>query len=94
MPTTPSPDTPGASAPPRAGRSRRSRSLRCECRLLGGLVLGGKRVPPGRCWVRQIKQVVLLTWAADDGGPRQHELSVEGLRQLLDEGVLERVTPR
>ena len=69
-------------------RRDRSRGLRCDCQLLGTIVLDGKRVPPGHCWVRQRHQEVLLCWAAADGGPQQREIGAELLRQLLDEGVL------
>jgi hypothetical protein len=76
---------------PRSGR--RTRVLRCECLLLGGLVLDGQRVPAGRCWVRQSHQVALLSWAAADGAARQREISLDWLHQLLDEGMLQRVPP-
>jgi len=75
----------------RARRRGRSRTLRCDCQLLGTIVLDGKRVPLGHCWVRQRHQEVLLCWAAADGGSQQREIGPELLRQLLDEGVLQRL---
>lgn len=75
----------------RPPRRSRSRTLRCECRLLGTIVLDGKRVPTGNCWVRQSLREVLLCWAAADGGAEQREISPELLSQLLEEGVLERL---
>lgn len=74
-------------SPQRRGRSRR---LRSECHLFGNLVLDGKRVPTGPCWVHQSRQVALLCWEANDGTEHQREISLELLGQLLDEGVLER----
>lgn len=71
-------------------RPSRSRARRCECRLLGNLVLDGKRVPTGRCWLRQSCRDALLGWDGAEGAC-QREISLDQLRQLLDEGLIERL---
>jgi hypothetical protein len=61
-----------------------------ECQLQGTLVLDGKRVPVGRCWVKQTRSDALLSWTASDGADHAREISLELLRQLLAEGLLQR----
>lgn len=77
--------------PAPAKAPRPSRALRCECHLIGTLVLDGQRVPVGRCWVRQSPREVLLGWHNTEGRQQQREISVELLRQLLDEGLIQRL---
>lgn len=72
---------------------RRSRILRCDCRLIGSIVLAGKRVPPGHCSVHQSYQEIYLSWTNTEGQPEQSEISRAMLRQLFEEGVLERLKP-
>lgn len=84
----------GSRQPPAApARRGRSRLLRSECRLHGTLVLDGKRVPTGDCWVGRSRQHALLCWADADGAAQQRELSLDQLDRLLHDGVLERLRP-
>lgn len=76
-----------------APRVRRSRSLRCECRLIGTIVLAGRRVPPGQCSLHQSYQEIYLIWTNAQGALQRCEIGRAMLRQLLDEGVLERLKP-
>jgi hypothetical protein len=83
-----------ASPPPRAGAgSARTAAPRRRagraCDLYGNLVLDGKRVPTGPCWVRQTACKAVLSWTERDGEPRAREISHALLRQLLDEGLLQ-----
>lgn len=73
------------------GRGVRVRGqLCCECRLHGILVLDGKRLPAGSCWLSQSSRDITLFWTADDGTLQARELSPRTLRQLVSEGLLER----
>ena len=76
-----------------ASRGRRPKSLRCDCRLIGSIVLAGKRVPPGDCALHQCYQELYLSWTSADGVVQQCEIGRAMLHQLLDEGVLERLKP-
>jgi hypothetical protein len=59
-----------------------------EFELCGTLVLDGKRVPMGVCWVKQSAREVALTWRSADGAALARDIAPSMLRQLLDEGVL------
>ena len=68
----------------------RKRWIRSEGRLARGLILDGKRLPAGKCWIRQSPQAAELTWTDQDGAVTQREISLELLAQLLSHGVLQR----
>jgi hypothetical protein len=69
--------------------SRRSLSGRA-CDLYGTLVLDDKRVPIGPCSIRQARGRTILSWADADGSRKTREISNALLRQLFDEGLLQR----
>lgn len=58
--------------------------------LYGTLVLDGRRVPRGPCWLRQSARQSRLVWKAPDGATQDRDISPAVLRQLLAEGVLQR----
>lgn len=60
------------------------------CDLHGTLVLDGQRVPAGPCWVRQTARRTILSWTDADGQRKAREIGPPLLRQLLDEGLLQR----
>ena len=74
---------------PAMRRMRRPRMTGRECRLCGTLVLDGKRVPLGPCWVKQRRREATLTWTGGDGARQDRDLSNAQVRQLLDEGLLQ-----
>jgi hypothetical protein len=62
-----------------------------ECQLCGTLVLDGRRLPAGRCWLRHSQHEATLYWAEADGVLQTREISFPVLGQLLQEGLLQRL---
>jgi hypothetical protein len=83
-----SPQASGANASPDSVRRRRLGGLACD--LFGTLVLDGRRVPVGPCWILQSRDKTVLSWTETDGADKDREVSAPLLRQLLDEGLLQR----
>ena len=52
-----------------------------------------RRVPAGPCWVEQSTQAAALLWSDGSGATQRLEMSLERLRRLLADGVLDRPEP-
>jgi hypothetical protein len=83
-----SPQMRDGNASPGPGRRRRLGGRACD--LFGTLVLDGKRVPVGPCRLWQTAGRTVLSWTEADGSEKDRDISAPLLRQLLDEGLLQR----
>src|SRR5437870_915288 len=82
-----SPQASGTNASPDSVRRRRLGGLACD--LFGTLVLDGRRMPTGPCWILQSRTRAVLSGTEADGADKAGEAGAPLLGRLREGGLLQ-----